>query len=329
MSLNANTRQLLAMMADGECHSGEALGRVLGVSRAAVWKHLQRFSELGVLVQRVRGSGYCIEGGLSLLDKAWILSELDDADRESLTLFDVLDITDSTNKHLMERLTQGESLEAGVCLAEMQTAGRGRRGRQWQSPFARNIYASIVWPFETGINGIEGLSLAVGVAVVESLTELGLDGVSLKWPNDILYEGKKLGGILIEIAGDVSDRCHVVVGVGLNVDMPIEEMAGVDQPWIDMSTLMSSIPSRNRIAAVMLKRLFALLREFELRRFACYRAAWEAHNAHRDMPVRLLLGNGDVEGVMLGVDDSGALRLSVDGVEQVYIGGEISLRSLA
>ena len=124
-----------------------------------------------------------------------------------------------------------------VCTAEQQTAGRGRRGREWISPFGRNLYVSTVWEFTQGAAALEGLSLAVGVAVAQALKGLGLPEVQLKWPNDIQHEGKKLGGVLLEMVGDASRQCQVVVGIGVNVAMPGAAANAIDQAWTDISRM--------------------------------------------------------------------------------------------
>ena len=328
MTLPSQTVALIGLMADGEFHSGESLGKQLGISRAAVWKLLNGVAELGIDIHRTRGLGYRIKGGLSLLARSQIegFSRL-----EGAPLFDdivVLSATDSTNRYLLEKIAAREhSATHCVCLAEMQTAGRGRRGRVWQSPFARNIYLSLSWQFESGVLAMEGLSLAVGVAVAEALAELGCDGVALKWPNDLLVDNAKLGGVLVEIVGDASGQCHAVVGIGLNVSAPPEAMAAVDQPWVDLRAVVGSgLPGRSQIAGVLIRHVGQLLRHYEAQSFARYRERWEARNAYRDKKVTLATPSHSVQGTMLGVSDAGALRLCVEGEEKHYVGGELSLR---
>lgn len=321
-----NTQQLLIKcLADGRFHSGEELGREAGVSRAAVWKHLQQLDALGIDVTRQKGKGYVVAGGLSLLDESRIRSLLSSDAASVLAGLHLLLQTASTNQFLLDRVKSADA-HAQACFVERQTAGRGRRGREWVSPFAANIYMSMAWRFTLGVAALEGLSLAVGVAVCEALQAMGYEHLQLKWPNDILLNGRKLAGILIELAGDASGECFVVVGLGLNVNMPEPAAAQIDQPWTDLASISAGLPDRNGIAATLLNGLTPLLSGYERDGFGRYRGAWESRNAYQGQIVSLITPATTVSGVMLGVSDSGGLRLQVDGLEQVHLGGEISLR---
>lgn len=327
MSINSQSIELLKLMSDGEYHSGEALGQSLGISRAGIWKILESLSPYGLEIERVRGKGYCVRGGVDFLDEFSIRQRMAG---ESLALCSGLHIeqeTASTNQVLLDRINSGNPCEnASVVFAEMQSAGRGRRGRIWQSPFAQNIYMSFAWRFESGIAAMEGLSLAVGLGVVKALNALGFEQASLKWPNDILSGDAKLGGVLIEIAGDVGGQCYAVIGVGLNVGMHEGAMQGVGQPWTSLQKLSGQNVSRNVVAAAILDALIPMVGSFESIGFSRYRSDWEGCCPHIGKRVLLETPSGAVHGVMLGVDDTGSLVMSVDGVEQIFVGGEISLR---
>lgn len=327
MSLNTQALALLRLMADGDFHSGEVLGERLGVSRAAVWKILESFSVLGLEITRVRGKGYCVCGGVDFLDGSKIHGLLPPEIADAFSELAVFPEVSSTNQVLLDRINSGQNcVNASVCLAEMQSAGRGRRGRVWQSPFAQNIYLSLSWCFESGIAAMEGLSLAVGLGVVRSLKSLGLQDVGLKWPNDIICDNAKLGGVLIEIAGDVGGQCQAVIGIGINVRMNAESMREVDQPWVDLCALVDNVPPRNKIVAALLEHLFPIVSNYESKGFACYRSEWQEHCHHIGRSVCLETTSERIEGEMLGVDDSGSLCLEVDGQERSFIGGEVSLR---
>lgn len=320
-------------MADGEYHSGEALGQAVGVSRAAVWKNLQHLIELGLNVERTKGRGYCLLGGVSLLSSEQIVAspyiglEVLSGGLGTPNI-QVKQSIDSTNKYMLECIAEGQDVDRAVCLAEMQTAGRGRRGRAWVSPYASNIYMSIARRFTQGVASMEGLSLAVGVVICDALQALGVDGVSLKWPNDVLYRGKKLGGVLLEISGDLSGDCHVVVGVGLNVAMRESQADAIGQPWVSLAQILDGEAiARNDVAAAMVGRLLPMLETYESAGFAAYRSRWESLNAHQGQAVIIQSGTRGVDGQMLGVTDSGALKLLVDGTEQCFVGGELSLRA--
>jgi BirA family biotin operon repressor/biotin-[acetyl-CoA-carboxylase] ligase len=318
---------LLPVFADGEYHSGEELGELLGVSRAAVWKQVKKLEELlGVKLESVKGRGYCLVGGLSLLDKESIAHELVVPDCARPLEFELLSVTESTNRLAMDWGQSGVA-GCGVFVAEKQTEGRGRRGRVWQSPYGRNLYFSLSWEFAGGVAALEGLSLAVGVGLVEVLEQFGGQGVSLKWPNDVIFDGKKLAGILLEMVGDPSGVCRVGVGIGVNIDMPSELSVGIDQPWIDLSAISGDRVDRSALLVAMINRLFALLADYERLGFAFYRDRWCAHDGFSGEQVRVLRGADYQQGVARGVDQAGALILELsDGEFMTFNGGEVSLR---
>jgi BirA family biotin operon repressor/biotin-[acetyl-CoA-carboxylase] ligase len=239
-----------------------------------------------------------------------------------LSAVDVLLETASTNAVAAFHVFSSES-KGYACLAEYQQAGRGRRGRQWVSPFGHNIYLSVVWQFDEGVAQLEGLSLAVGVVVANVLSSFGLSGAQLKWPNDILLQGRKLGGVLLEMSGDPAGVCRVVVGIGLNVRMPAD--AAIDQPWASIAEQLPNI-SRNQLAAELLNQLVAMLSNFHLTGFPAYREAWKGLDAYEGRSVVVTSGERALEGVAAGVCDNGALRLQVGDEEHTIYGGEVSLR---
>ena len=317
---------LLPMLANGEFHSGQDLADALGVSRTAVWKQLNKLGELGVTVESVKGKGYRIPGGLDLLDERTVLASLQPEARALLGELLILPEIDSTNAEIMRRIEQGAS-PGLACTAEQQSAGRGRLGRTWVSPFARNIYLSLMWEFSQGASALEGLSLAVGVAVTRALQRLAVHEVSLKWPNDILYRGDKLGGILLEMAGDASGLCQVVIGVGLNVSMPDGAGQSIDQRWTDLERVTGgSPPARSELLAALLDELLPLVAGFEGSGFAPWQQAWMALDAFAGESVVLHSGEHRQAGICRGVDARGALRLETTVGEQLIYGGEISLR---
>lgn len=317
---------LLPLLADGEYRSGQELADELGVSRTAVWKHLGKLEALGIAVESVRGRGYRIPGGLELLDEAAVRAALDPAAAGLLRDLALLPSVDSTNTEALRRLEAGE--RGGLAIsAEQQTAGRGRRGRAWISPYARNLYLSLTWDFAGGAAALEGLSLAVGVAVAAALDSRGVSGVRLKWPNDILVGDAKLGGILLEMAGDAAGACQVVVGVGLNVAMPVETATAIDQSWIDVSTAAGPAASgRSALLAALLNQLLPLVAGYESGGFRPWRDRWLALDAFAGRPVVLSLGEQARSGIARGVDERGALLLEVAGVLEPVFGGELSLR---
>mgnify|MGYP001587604204 CR=1 FL=1 len=262
---------------------------------------------------------------LPLLDEQSVRAGLSSVAAGLLVDLQVHKILDSTNAELLRRVGQGP-LSGLVCVAEQQSAGRGRRGRQWVSPFASNIYLSIGWGFSSGTAALEGLSLAVGVAVAEALEACDISGLQLKWPNDLLFRGAKLGGILVEMVGDASGSCQVVVGVGLNVQMPATSASTIDQAWTDLATDAGASPDRNPLLSALLNHLLPLLGYYEAEGFSVWKERWEGRNAFAGQEVVVLNGERRTVGTMQGIDDTGALRLSVGGIVQTFHGGEVSLR---
>lgn len=316
---------VLSVLADGEFHSGEELGAMLGVSRAAVWKRLQSLESYGLQVESVRGKGYCLPGGLDCLNAESVAALIQQRLGRQPYHIECVPEIDSTNAELMRRLPDG--LPAGtVCAAEWQSAGRGRRGRAWISPYAGNLYFSVLWRSAGGAAALEGLSLAVGLAVVDALQRLGVPDLGLKWPNDVWQAGRKIGGILLEMQGDATGECQVVIGIGLNVKMPAAAAEGIDQAWTDVSTALGASPKRDLILAEVLAALHEVLQRFSDGGFAALKSDWLKYDVCRDQLVRIETGGQRRLGISRGVSDQGGLLLEMDGVVEAIYGGEVSLR---
>ena len=311
---------LLALLADGECHSGEALGGVLGVGRAAVWKMIQQLQAQSLAVESVRGQGYRIVGGLDLLSVEKITEALSPQAQAVLGQLLVVNSVDSTNT----ALATGNYLNGTVMLAEQQTAGRGRRGRTWVSPLAANVYLSVRWHFSAGIASLEGLSLAVGVVIADALAELGIADIQLKWPNDIWWQGQKLRGVLVEVAGDVQGDCYAVVGLGLNVTMPADVAPSIDQRWVDLAAA-GYCAGRNPLAGTLVSHLLVLLSQYQAQGFAAYRQPWLARNALAGLPV-VVSGAQALTGIVAGLSENGGLQLRTAQGLLVVAGGEVTVR---
>lgn len=312
-------RTLLKLLEDGKFHSGQALGDALGVSRSAVWKQLQQLeSELGISIHKVRGRGYQLESPISLLDDGAI--SVAASPGWPIVVHDTIG---STNAACVQLISES-FLAPFVVLAERQIAGRGRRGRKWSSPFGENLYYSLTQRIEGGMRQIEGLSLLVGLAVLKTLREAGVCGAGLKWPNDVLVGSRKIAGILLELVGDPADVCHVIIGIGINVNM--RTSSEVDQPWTSLRLETGLLVDRNQLTRELTKNLDAYLVVHQQLGFDAFRAEWEANHLWQNSAVTLLAGSEAVEGVVLGIDSQGALRLRVGGAEKLFSGGELSLR---
>ncbi|BBP73225.1 bifunctional ligase/repressor BirA [Pseudomonas sp. Seg1] len=309
---------LLNLLKDGRFHSGQDLGAALGISRSAVWKQLQHLeAELGLSIHKVRGRGYQLSAPLMLLDSLKIGGM---KTGWPITTFNSID---STNAEALRAIGQGRTAPFLV-LAERQLSGRGRRGRKWVSPFAENLYYSLVLRIDGGMRQLEGLSLVVGLAVMQTLRKLGVPDAGLKWPNDVLVGNKKIAGILLELVGDPADVCHVVLGIGINVNMQIADE--VDQQWTSIRLESGETCDRNVLATELSEQLQAYIRRQQADGFSVLQAEWEENHLWQDRSVSLIAGVSQVDGVVLGIDNQGALRLMVNGVEKVFSGGELSLR---
>lgn len=308
---------LLKLLQDGRFHSGEALGAELGVSRSAIWKQLQSLQdELGLVVHTVRGRGYRLQSPMILLDEATLRGEWPCS---------VLSSVDSTNAEVLRRLARGD-VPPFLVLAECQRAGRGRRGRDWVSPYGDNLYYSLALSVNGGMRQLEGLSLVVGLALLRALQELGVHGAGLKWPNDVLVNGRKIAGILLELSGDPADLCHVVIGVGINVNMQPGRHVAIDQPWTSVRSELGELVDRNQLVAVFNAQLARYLELHRVDGFSSLLGEWQDNHLWQGRSVALTAGGEPIEGVVLGVDQTGAIRLSVNGVERHFSGGELSLR---
>jgi BirA family biotin operon repressor/biotin-[acetyl-CoA-carboxylase] ligase len=319
------TFELLRKLADGEFHSGEVLAGNFGVTRATVNNALRDVASYGLTLYSVRGRGYRLARPLQWLDAGLINTGLGSA-RGELHV-EIRDHATSSNALLLQRSAQGAA-SGSVLAVEWQTAGRGRLGRTWHSGLGDALTFSLLWRFKCGLSGLSGLSLAVGIAMMRALRELGVPDVGLKWPNDVLLNGGKLAGILIEAQGDMLGPSAVVIGVGLNLNVPEDLRERIDQKVSDLASLDVPVPERNEVLAVSLKQLVAVLQEFSESGFASLRAEWESHHVFQQRPVKLLLPDGThIAGMVLGATDDGALRLATAQGEQVFNAGEVSLRS--
>ncbi len=325
MASQHNCRALVESLADGRFWSGQALAKAMGVSRAAVWKRIQALkAEYGLDIDAVRGKGYRLQSGLQLLSKDKINAALDPDVASLVSGFCVQDILESTNSWLMKRAAVGAA-SGEVCLAECQTGGRGRHGRQWVSPYGTNVYLSVLWRFAQSPIELSGLSLACGVAVARVLADLGLTEVSLKWPNDVLWRRKKLAGLLLEVGGEASGPCYVVVGIGLNTRIPSKFASGISQPWADLAAADPQSPiERNTLCARLIVEVIRTMLVFTEHGLPRFLPEWQRFDLLQGNFVNLALGSTTLRGEYLGIADDGALKLKVDGIVRHFTAGEVS-----
>lgn len=317
-------RELLAKLAAGPL-SGDALARELGQTRAAIWKRIQGLRTAGVAIEGRAGDGYTLSQPVDLLDAGGVRAGLPAAADALLDDLQVTWSTVSTNTELLR--CSAPPRGSRVLLAERQTGGRGRRGRDWASPLAAHIYLSVLRGFAGGLAQLGGLSLVAGVAVAEALRGLGHAQVQLKWPNDLVVDGRKLGGLLVEGGGEFAGPARAVIGIGLNVHMPPAFAERIDQPWTDLDHLAGEPVQRNAVATAVLAALLPALEQFEAEGLAPFLSRYAALDSLAGREVRVELGGAWQDGRALGLAEDGALRVEIEGREQPVHAGEVSVRA--
>mgnify|MGYP000005109675 FL=1 len=321
---------LIKSLAPGQFVSGQLLGEALGISRTAIAKHVKALTEMGLDIYSVTGKGYKLAQPLNLLEKEKIISVLaasidTNGNHNSLPLVEVHSLIDSTNDYLMRRLPNQLS-QGQVCLAEYQSAGRGRRGRQWISPFGSQIYLSMYWYLEQGLSAAMGLSLVTALAVSDAVKAHSDVQVQLKWPNDIYLDGVKLAGILIDLEGQALEPSHSVIGIGLNLHMPEDAGKLIEQKWTDLQSHSTVEIDRNALSAQLIGCLQQRLTQYQQSGLAPMLDEWHNHDAFLDKRVKLITGDRTTHGICRGVNNQGALLLEINGQLQPIYGGEVSLR---
>lgn len=318
--------KILCLLQNGKYHSAASVSNKLDIQLSVVQKYLVQLEDSGVLTSVHETNEFKLLENLDLLSARRITNYLSLDSNMPCFEIKVFQSLDSTNKYAREQ-AEAKTNSGLVVLAEQQTAGRGRRGKRWVSPFASNIYMSIVWDFFRGAKSIQGLSLAVGVGVRRALLQLDIKDVKLKWPNDIFVNNRKLGGILVEIIGDPNNACTVVVGIGLNVTMPESQAVEIDQDWIDLSQISDANISRDQLSAKIIGNIFEVLKDFDEIGFSAYLSEWQSADFLKNKTCMINMSNDSITGTVLGVDNSGALRMRLlSGEEKRFLGGEISVR---
>ena len=323
--MNELTFPILRLLTDGKFHSGETIAQQLKVSRATVWNALQDAEKLGIEIFSVRGRGYKLPQPVTLLDEQAILSAM--GPQSALLKLEIHDHLDSTNTYLMKKLSAGQA-HANCVATNLQTNGRGRRGRTWQAGLGASLTFSLLWRFQCGAAGLSGLSLAVGIALIRALHHFGVTQAQLKWPNDVLIGREKLAGILIELQGDMEGPSVAVIGVGINLNLPASIKQQIDQPVTDLASVTQTPINPNLLLGELLKHLTDVLSTFEQRGFVSVRDEWTSYHAYHQQAVRMLHPDGrETTGIVINVAEDGNLLVSTAAGEQRFSSGEISLRA--
>ena len=329
MLISDRQKRIIKLLADGDFHSGTELAETLGVSRSAVWKQLNGLAAVGIGYAGVSGKGYRLNQPLELLTKEQIYPAVNPQARKWISSLEIHDQINSTNSYLME-CARNNASSGLICLAEYQTDGKGRRGRQWVSPYGSNIYMSILWRFQqNGPAALSGLSLAIGVAVIRALRQHHIDNIGLKWPNDLYSQGKKLGGILVEVSGESDGPCVAIIGLGLNFFLPETEAENITQAWTDLTKItgQNRLP-RNQITGTLLNHLLPIIASYETDGIKAYVDEWRTYDCLKNKQATLFLANQHIEGIVDGIDNNGMLLMKrQDGSVQTFASGEVSFSS--
>ncbi|MBA6411038.1 bifunctional biotin--[acetyl-CoA-carboxylase] ligase/biotin operon repressor BirA [Pseudoalteromonas sp. 5Ae-yellow] len=322
---DGNKLAILNALNQGGFVSGQALGEKLGISRAAVSKHIKTLQEMGLDIFKVTGKGYCLNNQVGLLNKTQIDQHYKALGANTADV-EVHPIIDSTNSELMRRIQAKTALESGtVIVAEMQQAGRGRRGRVWQSPFGANLYYSYFWRLDDGLQAAMGVSIAVGLAVYDAIKALYQIDVELKWPNDIYINKQKLAGVLVELDGQPQGPCQLVIGIGINLQMPDSFSQHIDQAWTDLNQHTQQL-DKNQLVASLTHHLEQRLVQYRQTGLQNMYEQWNSLNAFAGDYVELNTGHRSWRGICEGIDPQGGIRIRQDGEVKSYYGGEVSLR---
>ena len=319
--------KIIDVLADGKFHSGEILANQFKVSRVSIWNAISEAEQFGIEIHSVRGKGYKLTHAVELLDESSIKRAI--GEQANFFNIEVMDITTSTNSVMMQKASEG--LPHASCIAtNIQTAGKGRRGRKWISELGENLTFSFLWRFNQGAAMLSGLSLVVGIALIRTFKQLGINQALLKWPNDVLIfhekAYKKLAGILIELQGDMDGQSFAVIGIGINLNISKKQIKKIDQPAIDLKTITQESMNPNNLIALIIKELAKVLSEFELNGFSSLKKEWVMSHAFHEKVISLTKGDGqNVNGKVIDISAEGSLILQTNQGQQNFSSGEVVL----
>jgi len=323
--------KLVALLADGEVHSGAAIARTMNCSRTAVWKQLRQLQDLGLEIMAMPGRGYRLPRPIELLNRNLLLQHIGPAVAANLEALEIFGVIDSTSERLRSAPAPGLERWRAV-LAEYQTGGRGRRGRRWLSPYGSGLCLSVSWCFAVAPPMLSALSLAAGVAVRRALAAFGPHDLGLKWPNDVMAGGRKLGGLLVDVEGESQGPIKVVIGVGINIDVAdgldneLAKTDGLPPAGLRELIAVDEVP-RNTVAANVISELYAVLVEFSGTGFASFVDEWQRYDGLLGEAVSVRIGARTHEGIASGIAADGRLLLEANGETISVMSGEVSLRA--
>lgn len=318
---NEKLVEICNILNDLNFHDGTSIGAKLNISRTAVWKWVSKLQSYGIEITKVKGKGYLLKEPLILLDAKKIETLL----KSEHFIIDTVESIDSTNNYLNNH---NKSATPHICIAEHQTRGRGRFSREWYSPFGKNIYFSMQYSIKQDISQLGGLSLAVGMIVCKAIEKACKlpNRLMLKWPNDITYNGKKLAGVLIEIRAEVNGNCSVIIGIGINVNMPITNKVTFNQEWASIMQITGSPQDRNNICAILIDKLTLGIEQYLITGFKSYMPEWKKRDSLFGKMIQIQDGNEIFKGIATGVDLQGHLLINLEtNIKKAFAAGEATL----
>ena len=317
--MNITMTALLAQLNHDSHQSGQDLANSLGVSRTMVWKAIKQLQERGIGIETQKGLGYRLLEKFEPLDAKEINKGLSDLPDIQVV---ILQEVDSTNDYLSTKSLKSAN-EILICLAEQQINGKGRQGRRWVSPYGANLYLSFRFRYVKALSTLYSLTPLLGLICVNALKQQKVENLQLKWPNDILLAGKKLGGILVEIRGEFNTACEVIIGIGMNVNMT-QVKEEISQPWTSLKQHCGRYFDRNQIAASLITEVVGGIRSFNPSLLSQKLEAWNKIDRYYGHSMTLNLGKEKVSGISRGIDKNGALPLGLGAGElKSYSVGEI------
>ena len=318
--------EVFRRLARGRAVAVESLARELGASVSSLHREIAALRARGLETEHLSDGRVRLPSPIEALDHDAVLAWIGADSRHALEALEVLFETDSTNQFLLDLARGGETAAPRACLAETQSAGRGRGGRCFLSTLGGNVLLSLLWPIEASPAEMLGLSPAVAVAVARVLESEGIEEVGLKWPNDVLAGGRKVCGILLELGQDRRERRVIVIGIGINVRLADATGRKIDQAWTDLHRELGRTPSRNRIAGRVIDRVIETLRTFLQDGFEPFRAEYRARDLLEGRELRLVQVSSALRGVGRGLDERGALLVETEGRLTAHLSGDASVR---
>lgn len=322
--LTPSFTKLVDILNDGHYHDGTTLGDTLNITRSAVWKTIKKLESYGITVDPVKGKGYSLLEPLILLNQKVIKKSISHKKIDTY-FFETIDSTNDYLKNYLKKIPNSNNIK--ICISEQQTQGKGRLNRNWHSPFGQNIYLSCVYPFQKDVSELSGLSLVVSLAIVKTLELYSLPKALLvKWPNDIVYDNKKISGNLIEIQAESHGACHAIIGIGINVNMMQDENNSISQAWTSLRKITASYIDRNQLCISLIDNLITYLEQFVERGLSSFIDTWNATDSLINKEISLKNGNSKIYGKVTGINNVGHLVLQLqDGTSQTFSSGDTTV----